>query len=310
MDSPYLYYLGLDLGQARDYSALAIIEEQLYVAEAWANEVLHQQDYDKGLSSGWVSPAAITPHQAKLALRLSDEYGRPAEVPLAVRHLERFELGTKYTDVVESVGALVRSEPLRLMPAVLLVDKTGVGAAILDAFTHARIGAVAITLHGGSSVTRDPQRAGFRVPKRDLITVTQVLLQNGRLRVASGLPEAETLKKELLNFRVKIDPKTAHDSYEHWRESDHDDLVLAVSMAAWFRQWWNRHMAEQLHNGSNGHVEQISPEEGRELFERQAQRYLKMTGLEFLEAWDAKQFGDPDDSPEVMRVAMLIPLVR
>jgi hypothetical protein len=136
----------------------------------------------------------------------------------------------------------VRSEPLRRMPAVLLVDKTGVGAAVLDSFTHARIGAVAITLHGGSSVARDPQRAGFRVPKRDLVTVTQVLLQNGRLRVAAELPEAETLKRELLNFRVKIDPKTAHDSYEHWREAEHDDLVLAVSMAAWFRQYWNRHL--------------------------------------------------------------------
>jgi hypothetical protein len=242
MDNPHLYYLGLDLGQARDYSALAILEESLYVGEAWANEVLHQQDYDKGLSAGWISPAALTPYQVGLALRLSGEYGRPAEVPLAVRHLERFELGTKYTDVVESVAARVRSEPLRHMPAVLLVDKTGVGAAVLDSFTHARIGAVAITLHGGSSVTRDPQRAGFRVPKRDLVTVTQVLLQNGRLRVASGLPEAETLKKELLNFRVKIDPKTAHDSYEAWRESEHDDLVLAVSMAAWFRQYWNRHL--------------------------------------------------------------------
>jgi hypothetical protein len=242
MDSPYLYYLGLDLGQARDYSALAIIEEQLYVGEAWAIEVLHQQDFEKGLSAGWVSPAAITPYQARIALGHSGQYGRPAEVPLAIRHLERFELGTKYTDVVDRVAALVRSEPLRRMPAILLVDKTGVGAAVLDSFTHARIGAVAITLHGGSSVTRDPQRPGFRVPKRDLITVTQVLLQNGRLRVASELPEAETLKRELLNFRVKIDPKTAHDSYEHWRESDHDDLVLAVSMAAWFRQYWNRHL--------------------------------------------------------------------
>jgi hypothetical protein len=132
------------------------------------------------------------------------------------------------------------------MPAVLLVDKTGVGATVLDSFTHAKVGAVAITLHGGSSVTRDPQRAGFRVPKRDLVTVTQVLLQNGRLKVAASLPEAETLRRELLNFRVKIDPQTAHDSYEHWREGDHDDLVLAVSMGAWFRQWWNRHIDPAL----------------------------------------------------------------
>ena len=101
-------------------------------------------------------------------------------------------------------------------------------------------------MHGGSSVTRDPQRAGFRVPKRDLITVTQVLLQDGRLKVAASLPEAETLRRELLNFRVKINPQTAHDSYEHWREGEHDDLVLSVSMGAWFRQHWNRHIDPAL----------------------------------------------------------------
>lgn len=237
---PYLYYLSLDLGQARDYSALAIIEEQLYVGEAWANEVLYQQDYDRGLAAGWVSPAALTPNQVGVALRYSHDYGRPAEVPLQVRHLQRFELGTKYTDVVGEVASIVRSAPLREMPAVLLVDKTGVGAAVLDSFTHAGIGAVAITLHGGASVSRDPQRAGFRVPKRDLVTVAQVLLQNGRMKVAAGMSEAETLRRELLNFKVTIDPRTAHDSYSHWRENDHDDLVLAVSQAAWFRQWWNR----------------------------------------------------------------------
>jgi hypothetical protein len=38
---------------------------------------------------------------------------------------------------------------------------------------------------------------------------------------------------------VKIDPKTAHDSYEHWRESDHDDLVLATALGCWYRQYVN-----------------------------------------------------------------------
>jgi len=38
---------------------------------------------------------------------------------------------------------------------------------------------------------------------------------------------------------VKIDPRTAHDSYSHWREGDHDDLVLATALACWFREWWN-----------------------------------------------------------------------
>jgi hypothetical protein len=241
VDNIYLYYVSLDLGQSQDYSALAIIEEQLYVGHDWQYEVLYRQDYERGLSPGWISPTDLTPDQVGVALRHSHEYGRPAEVPLSVRHLQRFELGTSYQKVVDSVASIVRSHPLSDMPAVLLVDKTGVGSSVLDSFTHAGIGAVAITLHGGSAVSRDPQRPGFRVPKRDLITVAQVLLQNGRLKVAAALLDAKVLRKELLNFKVKIDPRTAHDSYSHWRESDHDDLVLAVSQGVWFRQFMNRH---------------------------------------------------------------------
>jgi hypothetical protein len=32
---------------------------------------------------------------------------------------------------------------------------------------------------------------------------------------------------------VKINIATGHDSYEAWREGDHDDLVLAVALACW-----------------------------------------------------------------------------
>jgi hypothetical protein len=28
-----------------------------------------------------------------------------------------------------------------------------------------------------------------------------------------------------------VNTKTAHASYEHWRETDHDDLVLAAALA-------------------------------------------------------------------------------
>jgi hypothetical protein len=66
-----------------------------------------------------------------------------------------------------------------------------------------------------------------------------VLLQNRRLKVAKALPETEVLMKELKDFRVKVNPATAHESYEHWREGDHDDLVLATAMATWFRGFWN-----------------------------------------------------------------------
>lgn len=61
-------------------------------------------------------------------------------------------------------------------------------------------------------------------------------------------------------------------------------------------------------------VRELSREEGRELFDRQARRYLDMSGDEFLKKWDAGEFGDPDDRtknpPGVMKMAMLLPFVR
>ena len=74
---------------------------------------------------------------------------------------------------------------------------------------------------------------GLRVPKRDLASAPLVLMQKGQLKIAEGLELAPVLKRELLNFKVKINIATGHDSYEAWREGDHDDLVLAVAMACW-----------------------------------------------------------------------------
>ena len=56
-------------------------------------------------------------------------------------------------------------------------------------------------------------------------------MQAGLLKVAEELPDATEVVQELLNFRVKIDPLTAHDSYGAWREGQHDDLVLATAVA-------------------------------------------------------------------------------
>lgn len=74
----------------------------------------------------------------------------------------------------------------------------------------------------------------YRVPKRDLVSTVQVLLQAERLKIARALPEAQTLVNELLAFKVTISNQ-GHDSYGNdWREAPNDDLVLAVAVAAWF----------------------------------------------------------------------------
>jgi phage FluMu gp28-like protein len=183
------FYVGLDLGQSRDYTALCVAEK--------------------------VPPEG------------SDDY------ELHIRHLERFR-DVLYPDVAERVSRLMDVPPLR-DNAALAIDATGVGAAVVDMLRRAGLTFVAVTITGGDTESQSGYDS-YRVPKRDLVGNLQVLLQSGRLKIARSLEHAETLRAELLNFRVKINVATAHDSYEAWREGDHDDLVLAAALAAWKAQ--------------------------------------------------------------------------
>jgi hypothetical protein len=62
---------------------------------------------------------------------------------------------------------------------------------------------------------------------------TQAVLQGKRFIIAPGVRERETLRNELLRFRLKI-TKNNIDTYEAWRDGDHDDLVLANAQAVWY----------------------------------------------------------------------------
>lgn len=57
-------------------------------------------------------------------------------------------------------------------------------------------------------------------------------------------------------------------------------------------------------------AKEYTAEEGRAIFDDAARRHLHMSGDEFLRKWDAGEFADDPDRPEVIEVAMLIPLVR
>src|SRR5829696_5083754 len=141
MATKFVYYLGLDLGQSADYSALSVVEEPV-----WASP------------SGWVSPSDLPPDYLGQLLKDARRNGRPPNPPLAVRHLERFELGTRYTKIAERVRELIYTPPLLDKPAVLLCDKTGVGAGVIDHLEYTGLRPTAITIHGGSEVTYDLER--------------------------------------------------------------------------------------------------------------------------------------------------------
>jgi hypothetical protein len=181
------YIVGLDLGQAADYTAVAILKRTWGTVDGKAAMVF--------------------------------------EVP----HLHRYHLGTSYPDIAEDVKTMLARSELR--GAHLVVDETGVGKPVLDVLRGIGLSPVGITITGGFVVNKND--SGWTVPKRDLISSLQAVLQSRRLKVAAELPHAATLIKELSDFRVKIN-LNAHDSYEAWREGAHDDLVLAVALATWF----------------------------------------------------------------------------
>ena len=147
-------------------------------------------------------------------------------------HLER-HLGESYTVIADRLVTL--SQKLRHPEAV--VDATGVGRAVVDLLEDRGLKRVRpVTITGGVDVTEASVngRKEHRVPKRDLVGVLQVALQNGQLRIPATLELRNELVTELQNFKVKLNSETGHESFEHWRSSDHDDLVLSVALPLWY----------------------------------------------------------------------------
>jgi hypothetical protein len=118
---------------------------------------------------------------------------------------------------------------------MLLVDRTGVGQAIIDLLYETKIPARLwpLTITSGLSSSYD-NHSGQLVPKKDLVATMQALLQTRRIQVAESLAEADTLVKELQTFQAKPTPASSGaDPIAAWREGKHDDLVFAVAIAAW-----------------------------------------------------------------------------
>jgi len=61
-----------------------------------------------------------------------------------------------------------------------------------------------------------------------------------------------------------------------------------------------------MKSNGNHKVRFLTAKEGKALLQRQARRYLQMSGTEFVRRLKAKEIKNPD-RPEVMQVAFLIP---
>lgn len=168
--------------------------------------------------------------QDPTAMALADVEGPITERVCRIRGLKRWPLRTKYTAIAEDVDQMMSSGPLR--GSILIVDHTGVGRGVVDLFrkTPSLSGLHAVTITGGDKTSREDK--DWRVPKKDLVGIVQVLLESGRLWIAPDCEDAQTLVSELQTFQMKV-TDAGNETYGAWRTGKHDDLVLAVALACW-----------------------------------------------------------------------------
>jgi hypothetical protein len=190
------YFVGVDLGQRRDYSTIAVVER----AEL-------RGDFDHALWA-W---------RKETALRL--------------RMLERIPLGTPYPDVVRRIVEVTEAKELA-GASHTIVDATGVGVTVIDYLREERPRTTLLPVMVTAAAQETTTDGYYHVPKRDLIVGLQVEFQRGRLQIARDLQHADDFIEELLGMETKV-TLAGREVYAAWREGQHDDLVFAVALACW-----------------------------------------------------------------------------
>ena len=165
------FFVGLDLGQMRDHSALAVVERD----EIFVGEMDHAT------------------------------YERPRVRRFRVRYLERLALGTSYPTVVERVRQVVRQRPL-MSRCTLIMDATGVGTPVLDLMRQANLGCgiVPVNLTGGDLVSQSGSL--WNVPKQVLISGLLVMLEKKELALSMRVASARVLHLELAGMEAAGEP--------------------------------------------------------------------------------------------------------
>jgi hypothetical protein len=223
--APRRYSVGVDLGQANDPTAIAVLEKTVAPPE-----------------TALFSPVGTGPGD-----RLVE-----GETVYDLKYLHRPKLGTAYDVIARRVvDLLCELEPRgafgELGQVTLSVDGTGVGRGVVDLIrselrrrgaTSAAVPRVdfrAVSVTGSQTSLKKPERKDdyWSVPKKDLVFPLVAAFQQGKVRIAKGVRDRDALVNELRNYKRTTNIATGNVSFEPWRESDHDDLLFAACLALW-----------------------------------------------------------------------------
>lgn len=190
-----------------------------------------------GMDQTALAVSTITPTESRFKLYPSfsewleyARYGSPYQYE--IRHLERLQRGITAPEIAQMVQNITS-----LLPGVtpILIDITATGRTGIEPFFQIGLSCLAVTITSGDSITSDG--CFIRAPKRDLIGNLKIVFESGEMKVARGLPDADTLIRELMAFRMKPKISTWSGDMEEWREGTSDDLVFAVALSCFGGRW-------------------------------------------------------------------------
>lgn len=196
--------VGVDLGQSKDPTSLAVVEK---IAPE-------------------VGARCFTPQipEAREALRSE----RPTYI---LRLLEQAPLGEPYPAQAQRVNRILARPQIAEHDPRVWVDYTGVGRAVFDIFKQERVPRivpVTITFGGEDGPN---SHGGHNVTKLGLVSRLQALMHTGKLHMPDTLPLSKLFRRELLDFRVSY--TAVGNATFGAREGAHDDLILAVALAVY-----------------------------------------------------------------------------
>jgi hypothetical protein len=205
--------VGVSLGHRHEHTALSVTERAYVLASP--GELFTAERRVEGGMALQARERVAAEYRVRHLERLPSRY---AEVAQRIPEVAR-EVGRDFLLVADITATGRPAYSLILGELISGLDGTGIR------FTH---GPLTVTVVAGG-VSKSPD-VGHLVPRRDLISASQILFDAGQLKIAQDLELASTLRDELLAFRPKP-PKP--DDPEGWREGADDDLVLAVACGVW-----------------------------------------------------------------------------
>lgn len=187
------YWFGVDLGQSRNFTAMAVLERRWKMA---------------------------TPEE----FLVSAGRAYHGEWLFDVVKLERIELGTPYTDIADWIREEVGKVDERL-PREVVLDGTGVGSAVKDQLRmrRMRVDLTNVVVTGGEQAgSRTDARATY-VSRTELLTRLAVAVENAEFVIDPKCRERKRLEEELIGLRRKGKPAGGGQ----------DDLAFALALAVW-----------------------------------------------------------------------------